>query len=74
MKLAAVKRQRFPARASRQVRGLFILGLGSSPTTKELLHGLFYETSRDGLVKNVRPLHRCLLKRVIFHVLDFKQS
>ena len=53
--LAAVKRQRFPARASRQVRGLFILGLGSSPTTKELLHGLFYETSRDGLVKNVRP-------------------
>ena len=26
--LAAVKRQRFPARASRQVLGLFILGLG----------------------------------------------
>ena len=28
--LAAVKRQRFPAQASRRVRGLFILGLGSS--------------------------------------------
>ena len=26
--LAAVKRQRFPARASRRVLGLFILGLG----------------------------------------------
>ena len=26
--LAAVKRQRFPTRASRRVRGLFILGLG----------------------------------------------
>ena len=27
--LAAVKRQRFPARASQRVRGLFILGLGA---------------------------------------------
>ena len=27
--LGAVKRQWFPARASRQVQGLFILGLGS---------------------------------------------
>ena len=28
--LAAVKRQRFPSQASRRVRGLFILSLGSS--------------------------------------------
>ena len=34
--LAAVKRQRFPARASRRVRGLFILGLGSAMTRQWL--------------------------------------
>ena len=41
--LAAVKRQRFPAQAGRQVRGLFILGLGLEqtisccPTKREIL-------------------------------------
>ena len=31
--LAAVKRKRFPAWASRQVHGLFIRGLGQAPTS-----------------------------------------
>ena len=33
--LAAVKRQRFPSQASRRVRGLFILGLGSQQKNRK---------------------------------------
>ena len=46
--LAAVKRQRFPSQASRRVRGLFILSLGSQPNQScEKIKNNYYFTSRS---------------------------
>ena len=48
--LAAVKRQRFPARASRQVCGLFILGLGILLTLLISWHFTFSYVSLDASI------------------------